>query len=690
MRRLFIRSRTTDSPAAACALISLALLSAPAALRAQDVVAPTTGETVAAVRGENVGGYNVVQSWELGYRFASIGGDEGKYRSDVNFGNGVRLLSSYLTVNSPDGHGRLFDEIVLTTQGLGNDPYESANLRVQKNRLYSYNLLWRSNDYYNPGLTVANGEHLMDTSHRWQDHEITLFPQSWFRARAGYSRTIQDGPALTTVQLFDSRGDVFPLFRDLREEYNEYRVGFDVTRRNIRFSLLKRWEYFKEDTTDNLTATLAGATVPFGGGTGDVSTLTGFSRAQPYRGNAGSWLGNLYAEHNWIAINARMSYTGGQGNFIHNESAIGIDRLGVSQNRQIVVEGDGNRPVTTGDVNITLFPESRLSIINNTSVSNTRMNGSNFYSQFDNATLSAQTIHFQFLGVLMIANATDLRYRFSKVVDVFAGFRYSDRSIRSIEDGAQASQPLQGLAAEQSNHVDAGVAGFNLILWKDLRVHAEGEVGRNSTPFVPISQANYHALRTRVQYRKKTYSLGAAYQESYNNNSIVITAYSSRSRSYSAEGSWNAKSWLALDASYSKLHLDTIGGIAFFAGAPRSVLTAGNSIYISNIHSANLGARLPVTKRANLYLGYNITKDTGDGRGSLAAQPTPAGQVLYNVQTFPLIYETPLARLSVRITGKLRYNIGYQYYGYHEDFGVLSVSENYRAHTGYTSLLWSF
>ena len=64
----------------------------------------------------------------------------------------MRLLSSYLTVNSKDGHGKFYDEIVLTTQGLGNDPYESAILRVQKNGLYRYDMQWRENQYYNPGL----------------------------------------------------------------------------------------------------------------------------------------------------------------------------------------------------------------------------------------------------------------------------------------------------------------------------------------------------------------------------------------------------------------------------------------------------------------------------------------------------------------------------------------------------------
>ena len=226
---------------------------------------------------------------------------------------------------------------------------------------------------------------------------------------------------------------------------------------------------------------------------------------------------------------------------------------------------------------------------------------------------------------------------------------------------------------------------------QDLRVHLETEIGRNDHPFAPISLGNYDVIRSRVQYRKKNYTLAAGYLENYNNNSIVITAYSSHARTYTGSASWNAKSWLSLDASYSRLHLDTAGGLAFFAGAlGNAVFTTAESIYISNIHAGNLGLRFPLTARANVYVGYNITKDTGDGRSPLAQQASPAGQLLYDIQTFPLTYQTPLLRVSVKITPKLRYNVGYQYYGYHEDFGLLTVNQSYRAHTGYASLLWSF
>ena len=41
-----------------------------------------------------------------GYRFATVSGRQETYRADVNYGNGIRLLGSNLSVNSRDGHGR--------------------------------------------------------------------------------------------------------------------------------------------------------------------------------------------------------------------------------------------------------------------------------------------------------------------------------------------------------------------------------------------------------------------------------------------------------------------------------------------------------------------------------------------------------------------------------------------------------
>jgi hypothetical protein len=89
-----------------------------------------------------------------------------------------------------------------------------------------------------------------------------------------------------------------------------------------------------------------------------------------------------------------------------------------------------------------------------------------------------------------------------------------------------------------------------------------------------------------------------------------------------------------------------------------------------------------------LYLGYNSVQDVGDGRstpdGAGIASPNPVFQA---IQTFPVTFQSPMARLSIRLQERLRWNFGYQYYGYREKF---YSAQDYRASTGYSSLTWSF
>jgi hypothetical protein len=112
---------------------------------------------------------------------------------------------------------------------------------------------------------------------------------------------------------------------------------------------------------------------------------------------------------------------------------------------------------------------------------------------------------------------------------------------------------------------------------------------------------------------------------------------------------------------------------------------------VSNIHTGNLAARFSVRQRVDFSIGYSHVQDVGDGRPAAIAPAfspvtlkTPA---FYAVQTFPVRYLSPQARISLRINEKIRWNAGYQYYGYNEDFSAL---QDYRAHTGYTSVSWAF
>ena len=652
-------------------------------LLGQQTVAPTTNP-VGSLAGETQGNYNVVQIWELGYRFSEAAGNRGEYRSQVNFGNGIRLLSSNLSIHSKNGRDRWFDELLLTTQGLGNDPYESAMLRARKNRVYQYSLTWRQNAYYNPGLVVANGTHFRDTVYRWQDHDLTLFPERHYKLILGYGRNTEAGAGLSSQLFFDGRGDVIPLFADIKRAFNTYRLGGELEFHQVRLYVLRRWEFYKEDTPYFLNTATSGDN-PL-----DPTMLTQYRRAEPYHGQTPGWLVSLFAERRRFAVNGRFTYAGGQRNFILNESAVGFDRFAENQNRQVIVSGTARRPVTTADASVSIFATRKLTVVNNSSFANTRIDGNNYFQQFDNASQSGSVLNFQFLSIRLFTNSTDLRYQFSRKFSAYTGYHFSDRLIRSTESTAVPGDVFSGVSAQQTNHLHAAVVGFNWNPWQPFRFRAEGELGRNDNPFTIVSERNYHAVSARAQYRRKSLQLSTQYRQNYNNNSVALSSYSSRARNYTASASWDARPWLSFDATYARLHLDTLGGIAFFAGSPRPQLVDDRqSLYISNIHSGTFGARVAFARKADLFVGYNITRDVGDGRNG-AFSLDPVSSLLYSVQTFPLNYQSPLARVSYKWNDKLRFNVGFQYYGYKEDFGLLRVNDNYRANTGYASVLWSF
>src|SRR5258706_4024673 len=419
-------------------------------LVAQPTVAPT-GEPTGSTRGDNIANYNIQQSFELGYRFATVGGDQDMYRSTVNYTNGIRLLSSSLFVQSLEGYGKLFDQISLSTQGLGNDPYESVALRIEKNRLYRYDLHWRSNTYFNPALEISAGEHALYTTHRFQDHDFTLFPQASFKLFLGYSRVTQDGSGLSTLQFFDSRGDEFPLFTNIRRQQNEYRLGGEIKVLGFRLNVLHGWQDFKEDSI------LGNGPEP-GNNLTDLTTLTSLRKNEPIHGTSPYWRVGLFREGKKLwAANGRFTYIAGKDAYIQDELAVGLGRVGAPASTQVVVIGDGRRPELTGNLTLSLFPTEQITITNQTSGSNIRMIGNAFFELFTNGGAPAQGLPFNLLGIRSIGNSTNVEVRLKPWIGVHSCYQYEARRIQSIEGIDPVGRPSAArILNQQTNILQAG------------------------------------------------------------------------------------------------------------------------------------------------------------------------------------------------------------------------------------------
>jgi len=424
--------------------------------------------------GDNVHNYNIVDSFETGYRFSSVGGSDAQYRSSVNYGDGVRLLGSSLIVTSKNGHGLLFDQIILSTQGLGNDPYQSVVMRVEKNRIYRYDMSWRQNDYFNPGLVTAGagGQHLLDTRNRIQDHDLTLFPQSNLKFFLGFSNSSQTGPGYSSIQLFDATGNIFPLFSNVHRVWREYRLGNEFRVFGIRVNWMHGWQDFKDDTG----ATLATSGVP---GVIPVATrspvgLNRFQASDPNHGTNPYWRAAIFTDRKLFHLNGRFTYSGGQRAFVVDESAQGI-ASSLSRVQNVVTLGNAERPVATGNLNLNFTPSSKLTIANSTSVYNVRTLGNSFFSEFDSATQTTSVLFYNYLGIRTIANDTNLNYQVSPVWGLMAGYHYSDRRI-STQDQFTFSGVTSSSPSEQSNRLHSGEVGVRLTPWKPLSVLLSTEV----------------------------------------------------------------------------------------------------------------------------------------------------------------------------------------------------------------------
>ena len=269
------------------AIVALALFLSPVA-RAQD----DSGE----LKGIDSGDYNIHQSVEFGYRANEINGNKDTYDTFENLGSGVRLFDYTLEMRSLDHKGLLFDDLSFSNFGYGGDPNDVTRLRIGKNKLYDFRVLFRRDknfwDYnllanplnpasLNPPGSLTTGCYVgpptaafpralprtvrrprwrqtihlthMDLVRRMQDYDLTLFPNSAVQVRLGYSRNRDEGPGFFTTD----GGTISDFNENYSYTTNAYRIGVDfkiLPRTTISYDQFLSYFSQNKSVTDNPVA----------------------------------------------------------------------------------------------------------------------------------------------------------------------------------------------------------------------------------------------------------------------------------------------------------------------------------------------------------------------------------------------------------------------------------------------------
>ena len=260
------------------AIAAMLLVASPAA-RAQDDLTES--------KGIDSGNYNVHQSIEFGYRASEINGNRDTYDTFENLGSGVRLFDYTLEMHSLDHKGLLFDDLSFSNFGYGGDPNDVTRLRIGKNKLYDFRVLFRRDknfwDYNllanplnpaslnppgslttgcyvgpptaafpqgapaycsSPAVAINNSPHSQDLVRRMQDYDLTLLPNSAVQFRLGYSRNRDEGPGFFTTD----GGTISDFNENYSYTTNAYRVGVDfkiLPRTTISYDQFL--SYFRQD-----------------------------------------------------------------------------------------------------------------------------------------------------------------------------------------------------------------------------------------------------------------------------------------------------------------------------------------------------------------------------------------------------------------------------------------------------------
>ena len=690
--------------------------------------------------GEDAGDYTIISSIEFGYRGLSVGGDHNKYQSDLNYKAGPRLFDSSLFMRAKEGKGGLFDTLLVTSTGWGADPNGQLRVSMEKPKLYRFDGTYRRFKYFRFLNNLANpnwifspttfsvlpnpitGEHGYNTRTELGDFDLTLLPKNdKIRFNIGFSPERYSGPAFTTYHF---AGGEFKLLSQLKSRANDYRVGADGKVGPIDFSFLQGFRRFRDDSSINLGATPGVNLNP------TAASLTSFNRNEPARGSVDY---TRFSVHTLVAkrldITGRIVYSKATSSFASIETSSGINMnpritawppgpLPATPNilnlGQYNLTGNSSRPDTLGDIGLTFLATDKFRISNTFRVEDFTIDGTALFSDFFSITrpltgggTRTDTIGFSNLDATEVTkyrkyqNTLEGDYQFNARYAMHFGYRYGSRRIEKSFDGFTLSSsgsvtppPARTTENEvEQNHTHAFFGGFKARPANNWTIYFDGEHGTADNVFTRIGNYNYTNIRAKTRFspnRQLSFNFAIITRNNANPSEIAGVSLNDfgvdvKSRTFTSSLDWTPISRFSLSTGYNYNWVNSDAVVDYFYQVPPATSVRhpiGHSLYFMRNNFFFLETTAQLNPRMTLYAAYRVNQD--DGQGSRVADPTGTPGTLIN--SYPMSFQSPEARLAIKINRRLDWNLGYQYYNYSENASVGPRPQNYHAHLPYTSL----
>jgi hypothetical protein len=676
--------------------------------------------------GEDAGDYTVISSVEFGYRGLSVDGDHNKYQSDLNYRTGPRLFDSSFLLKSRNGGGALFETFLVNSTGWGADPQGNLRVSVEQPEWYRFDATYRRfkyfrflNNFANPNWVfnpaqfsvpprLTTGEHGQDTRIHLGDFDLTLLPKNkHIRFNVGYSPERYSGPAFTN---YHAGGNEFIMLSQVRSRANDFRLGADGSLGPINLSFLQGFRRFRDDSFIDLGATPGINLNPA------AASLTSFHRDEPARGSVNYTrfsFQTLVAQK--LDVTGRIIYSKSESNYSLLENFTGRNwnpRItgfppsppGATPNilnlGQYNLAGDSERPSWLGDVGLTWLATNKLRLSNTFKVETFDITGVALFSDFFSVTRGARTDTIGFSNrdvntrteYRKIQNTIEGDYQFNRDYSIRLGYRYGRRrvteAISGFNLGTNAPAALVPDSHTEHNNTHAILGGFKAKPASDWTIYFDAEHGTADNVFSRIGNYDYTNIRAKTRYNPTSrIAINLAVISRNNANPSEIAGVSLqdfgvsiKSRVFTSSLDWTATSRFSISTGYNYHWINSKSVIDYFFNSVAH--PGGLSLYYMRNNFFFVESVARIAPRTTLFTAYRINKD--NGQGNRVADPTGSPGTL--IASYPMSYQSPEARLAIKLHHRLDWNIGYQFYNYNESTIVGPRPQNYHAHLPYTSL----
>ena len=676
--------------------------------------------------GENAGDYTVISSLEFGYRGLSVDGDLNKYQSDLNYKAGPRLFDSSFLLRSKNGNGTLFETFLVNSTGWGADPQGNIRASVEQPEWYRFDATYRRfkyfrflNSFANPNWVfspanfsvppkLVTGEHGADTRIHLGDFDLTLLPKNeLIRFNVGYSPERYSGPAFINYHV---GGNEFMTLTEVRSRANDFRLGADGRLGPVNYSFLQGFRRFRDDTNINLGVTPGINLNPA------AASLTTFHREEPARGSVNYTrlsLQTLIAKR--FDITGRIIYSKADQDYSFAENFTGRNwnpRItgfppsppGATPNilnlGQYILAGNTERPSWLGDLGLTLLATDKLRISNTIKVETFEINGAALFSDFFSVTRGTRTDTVGFnnrsvdtsIDYRKIQNTIEGDYQFNRDYSIHLGYRYGTRrvteGISGFNLGSNSPTPLTPESHTEENHTHVFIGGFKARPASEWTIYFDAEHGTADNVFTRIGNYDFTNIRAKTRFKPNSriaFNMAVIAKNNANPSEIAgvsLTDFgvSIKSRIFTSSLDWAATPRFSFSTGYNYHWINSKAIVDYFFNSVQHPF--GNSLYYVRNNYFFVESVAHIAPRATLFTAYRINKD--NGQGSRLANPTGNPGTL--IASYPMSYQSPEARLAIKLHHRLDWNVGYQYYNYNESTLVGPRPQNYHAHLPYTSL----